>query len=65
MRVSEPALAGVGGLLVRKTTRWASSALAALTRVGLRRRNEGRKPSDPGWRERGKLEGEGKTALAA
>eukprot|EP00969_Alexandrium_andersonii_P164015 7248844-Alexandrium_andersonii.AAC.1 len=51
MRVSEPASAGVGGPLVRKPTRWASSAPEVLRRVGLQRANEGQQPSDPRWRE--------------
>eukprot|EP00969_Alexandrium_andersonii_P336291 14864838-Alexandrium_andersonii.AAC.1 len=47
MRVSEPVTTGVGGSLVRKTTRWASSAPEVLKRVGRRCRNEGPPPQDP------------------
>eukprot|EP00969_Alexandrium_andersonii_P003832 165963-Alexandrium_andersonii.AAC.1 len=62
MRVSEPVFTGVGGPLVRKPTRCASSAPEVLKRVG---HSEGLPPRDPQWRGRGKLGGVGKTTLAA
>eukprot|EP00969_Alexandrium_andersonii_P087811 3873376-Alexandrium_andersonii.AAC.1 len=65
MRVSGSAGAGGGGPLVRKPTRWASSAPEVLKRAGLRRRSEGLLPRDPRWREHDKLEGSRKMALAA
>eukprot|EP00969_Alexandrium_andersonii_P189981 8394357-Alexandrium_andersonii.AAC.1 len=65
VRVCEPARAGVRGPLVRKPTRWASSAPEVLKRVGLRCTNEGLQPSDLRWHERDKLEGPTKTSLAA
>eukprot|EP00969_Alexandrium_andersonii_P112203 4955735-Alexandrium_andersonii.AAC.1 len=65
MQDSEPASAGAGGLLVRKPTRWASSAPEVLKRVGLRCANEGRSPLDPRWHEHDKLDGAKKTSLAA
>eukprot|EP00969_Alexandrium_andersonii_P239351 10566385-Alexandrium_andersonii.AAC.1 len=52
-RPSGPACAGVRGLLVRKPTRWASSAPEVLKRVGIRRtsaanlRVRRRRPSRP------------------
>eukprot|EP00969_Alexandrium_andersonii_P047287 2074618-Alexandrium_andersonii.AAC.1 len=65
MQVSEPASAGAGGPLVRKPTRWASSAPEVPRRVGLRCASEGLQPSDPRWHEHDKLEGSRKTSLAA
>ena len=61
---------GSPSLLVRKPTRWASSAPELLRRLGRRCTNEGRSPSDPRWHQHAVLEGrapggENRTALAA
>eukprot|EP00969_Alexandrium_andersonii_P163094 7210192-Alexandrium_andersonii.AAC.1 len=64
MRVSEPVTTGVGGPLVRKPTRWATSAPEVPKHVGLRCRNEGLLPQDHRWREHDKLEGAKKTLAA-
>ena len=54
MRMTAP-----GGVLrlVRKPTRWASSAPEVLRRVALRCRNEGRRPGNPGWHQHVVVEG--------